>query len=65
MLWILIGLIYIICITSTDAIYFDDQTFANMDMVIENIRCVSIREGNFLATRGGILPDNKDCAPWK
>lgn len=34
--YIFIGLIYIICITSNDAIYVNDQTFAKMDMVNEN-----------------------------
>ena len=36
MLYLFIGLIYIICIASTDAIYVNDQTFAKMDMVNEN-----------------------------
>lgn len=58
MSWIFIGLIYIMCITSNDAIYFNDHTFAKMDKVNENICCTSISEGSPLATREGMLPDN-------
>lgn len=56
--WIFIGLIYIICITSTDAIYSNYHTFGKMDEVNENIRCASICEGSSRATREGMLPDN-------
>ena len=56
--WFFIGLIYIICITSTDAIYSNYHTFGKMDEVNENIRCASICEGSSLATRQGMLPDN-------
>ena len=56
--WIFVGLIYIICITSTEAIHLDDQSFSDMNMVNEKIDCASISEGSSLTTRQ--LPDNEN-----
>ena len=56
--WIFVGLIYIICITSTDAIHLDGQSLSEMNMVNEKIHCASISEGISLMTRE--LPDNEN-----
>ena len=57
--WIFVGLIYIIYITSTDAIHLDGQSFSEMNEVNEKIRCAIIREVNSLTTegRGELLND--------
>ena len=51
--YIFAELIYIIYITSTDAIHFNGQSFSDMNTVNEKIRCAIIREGSSLTTEGG------------
>lgn len=58
--WIFVGLIYIINITSADAVHLVDQNFSDMNTVNEKIRCASS-----LTTRGGkdLLNDKGGDAP--
>ena len=58
--WIFVGLIYIISVTSTDAIHLDGRSFSDMNTVNVKIRCANILEGSSLTTREGMLPDNEN-----
>ena len=58
--WIFIGLvIYTTCITPTDTIDINSQSFSNMDEVNKKICCARIREGSSLTTRRGELLNDK------
>lgn len=58
--WIFIGLVInTICITPTDTIDINSQSFSNMDKVNKKICCARIREGSSLTTRRGELLNDK------
>ena len=60
MLWIFVGLIYIIYVTSTDTTHLNNQSVSVTNKVNEKIRCANIWEGSSLTTREGMLPDNEN-----
>ena len=60
--WIFVGLIYIIYVSSTDAIHLNGQNFSVTNKVNEKIRCASFWEGSSLTTREGMFPDNENLA---